>query len=85
MTDDNNDEKESLYDQMDNDDWALIIGSDGNLKGMFIPEGKDEEEVPYSIVHIMENYFGIDFSDNEDEDDDDEDEDDDLLTSRTIH
>jgi len=61
------DEKESFYDQLGDDDWALIIGTDGNLKGMFIPEGKDEDEVPESIVYIMENYFGIDFSNDDEE------------------
>ena len=76
----NEDERESLYDQMNEDDWALIIGSDGNLKGMFIPEGKDEEQVPYSIVHIMEKYFGIDFSEDDEDYDDDEDE-----TPKVIH
>jgi len=60
-------EKQSLYDQIGEEDWALIIGSDGNLKGMFIPEGKDEDEVPESIVYIMENYFGIDFDEDEEE------------------
>jgi hypothetical protein len=70
MKEDYQDEDLSLYDQMDEDDWALIIGSDGNLKGMFIPEGKDEDEVPKSIVYIMENYYGIDFSDEEEESDD---------------
>jgi len=83
---DNDDEKENLYDQLGDDDWALIIGADGNLKGVFIPEGKDEDEVPYSIVYIMENYFGISFDDeDDDEDDTDNDQDNDLLTSRTIH
>ena len=67
MNEDHQDEDLSLYDQMDEEDWALIIGSDGSLKGMFIPDGKDEEEVPHSIIHIMENYFGIDFSDDEDD------------------
>ena len=65
MKEDHQDEDLSLYDQMDNDDWALIIGNDGKLKGMFIPEGKDEDEVPESIVYIMENYFGLDFSEDE--------------------
>ena len=60
-------EKQSLYDQLGEDDWALIIGSDGTLKGMFIPEGKDEDEVPQSIVYIMERYFGIDFSEDDEE------------------
>jgi hypothetical protein len=58
----------TLEEQIGDDDWALIIGKDGNLKGLFIPEGHDEEEVPESIVYICEKYFGIDF-DEEDEDD----------------
>ena len=62
----------SLVDQIGDDDWALIIGSDGSLKGMFIPEGKDEDEVPYSIVHIMEKYFGIDFSEDDEDFDNEE-------------
>ena len=66
------DEKQSLYDQLDDDDWALIIGSDGNLRGMFIPDGKDEDEVPESIVYIMENYFGMNFSEDNTEENDDE-------------
>jgi len=63
-----NEEKQSLYDQMNDDDWALIIGSDGNLKGMFIPDGHDEDEVPESIVYIMEQYFGVDFDEEESSD-----------------
>ena len=67
MNEDHQDEDLSLYDQMNEDDWALIIGNDGNLKGMFIPDGKDEDEVPESIVYIMENYYGIDFSEDGEE------------------
>ena len=81
---DNEEEKESLYDQLGDNDWALIIGSDGSLKGMFIPEGKDEEEVPHSIVHIMEKYFGIDFSEDDDTYTAEEEEDDDS-TPPTLH
>lgn len=60
-----NDESRTLTDQMDEDDWALIIGKDGNLKGMFIPDGADEDEVPESILVIMEKYFGVDFDEEE--------------------
>jgi len=58
-----NDEHEThpLDAQLDQDDWAIIIGKDGNLKGLFIPEGKDEDEVPESVVAIMAEYFGVDF------------------------
>ena len=47
-------------DALEEDDWGLIISSEGKLKGLFIPEGKDEELVPQSIVYICEKYFGID-------------------------
>jgi hypothetical protein len=45
---------------LDSDDWGLIIGKDGSLKGMFIPEGEDEEEVPQTIIDICIKYFGVD-------------------------
>ena len=45
---------------LDSDDWGLIIGKDGTLKGMFIPEGEDEEQVPEAIIEICKKYFGID-------------------------
>ena len=72
-------ELKTLEEQLGEDDWALIFGSDGNLKGIFIPEGLDEDVVPESIVHIMEHYFGIDF-DEEMSDDSEE-----TSYGKTIH
>jgi len=51
----------TLEEQIGEDDWAIIIGNNGNLKGIFIPQGMDEELVPESIVQIMAQYFGVDF------------------------
>ena len=45
---------------LEDDDWGLIISKDGTLKGMFVPEGSEEEEVPEAIVQICKNYFGTD-------------------------
>ena len=45
---------------LEDDDWGIIIGKDGTLKGMFIPEGQDEELVPEVIVKLCIDYFGID-------------------------
>lgn len=56
-----NEEARTLEAQLGDNDWAIIIGKDGNLKGLFIPDGMDEELVPDSIVSIMEEYFGVDF------------------------
>lgn len=55
----------TLENQLGEKDWAIIIGDDGNLKGLFIPDGKNEDEVPESIVYIMENFFGVDFYDDD--------------------
>ena len=61
----------TLEEQLGDDDWALIIGKDGNLKGIFIPECCDEDEVPASIVTIMAEYFGVDFDEEMNDEDQD--------------
>jgi hypothetical protein len=55
------DESRTLEDHLGDEDWAIIIGKDGNLKGLFMPDGTDEELVPESIVTIMADYFGVNF------------------------
>jgi len=50
----------NFQDTLEEDDWGLIIGQDGLLKGMFIPEGCDDEQVPEIIVEICLKYFGVD-------------------------
>lgn len=57
-------EQKPFVEMLDEDDWAIIIGANGALKGVFIPEGKDEDEVPESLVDIMQNYFGVDFDED---------------------
>ena len=57
----------TLEAQLGQDDWAIIIGQDGNLKGLFIPEGKDEDLVPESIIKIMSTYFAVDFEEEVDD------------------
>mgnify|MGYP001208876963 CR=1 FL=1 len=45
---------------LEDDDWGLIISSEGKLKGLFIPDGKEEDQVPREIVAMCKTYFGID-------------------------
>lgn len=50
-------------------DWGLIIDKNGNLKGLFIPDGADDDDVPENIIELCCNQFGIDpeeFSGEED-------------------
>ena len=44
---------------MEEEDWALIFGADGQLKGIFIPPGKEEENVPASLLGVLRS-AGID-------------------------
>jgi hypothetical protein len=40
-------------------DWGLIIDKSGNLKGLFIPDGSNEDDVPDSIIRLCCQQFGI--------------------------
>ena len=50
---------------LNSDDWGLIINKDGELKGLYIPAGKDDDEVPFAIQTICEKFFGVDWADEE--------------------
>lgn len=41
-------------------DYGLIISEKGKLKGIWIPEGQDDEEIPEAVVEICKMFFGID-------------------------
>lgn len=56
---------ESFEEALNDGDWGLIIGPQGELKGLFIPEGKDEEQVPESIIRICEDIFGVDLTEDD--------------------
>ena len=60
--------KITFEESLEQDDWGLIIDKNGRLKGLFIPEGSSEEDVPESIINVCCNQFGIDpqeFSDDQ--------------------
>jgi hypothetical protein len=43
------------------DDYGLIISKDGQLKGVWIPDGaSDQDEVPHSIAKLCMHYFDLD-------------------------
>jgi len=50
---------------MGKDDFGLIIGKNGELKGLFIPDSLDEELdfMPETIVAILEDVYGLDMGD----------------------
>ena len=55
----------SFDEALEEDDWGLIISSDGVLKGLFVPEGKEDEEVPEIIVELCSQFFDIDINETD--------------------
>jgi hypothetical protein len=51
--------KITFEESLGENDWGLIIDSKGRLKGLFIPEGSDEDDVPESIINLCCNQFDI--------------------------
>lgn len=48
---------------LSNEDYGLIIGTDGTLKGIWIPQGKEDDVIPDEIASICISKFGIDPND----------------------
>lgn len=44
----------------DTDFGLIVCGKTGRLKGLWIPEGQDEDNVPQTVVDLCVDYFGID-------------------------
>jgi hypothetical protein len=45
---------------LDTTDYGLIVGCDGMLKGIWVPEGMEEQDIPQEIVDMCIQKFGID-------------------------
>jgi len=59
--------KISFEDSLDDTDFGLIISSKGELKGMYMPEGADEEQigfVPEEIVQILYQVYGMNITED---------------------
>tara|TARA_B100000900_G_C20600472_1_gene725329 strand:- start:1679 stop:1867 length:189 start_codon:yes stop_codon:yes gene_type:complete len=54
----------TFEESMEDDDYGLIIGKNGELKGLFIPDGEDENYVPEPIVKFCKDYFGVDVNED---------------------
>ena len=42
----------TFEESLGNSDWGLIIDKKGNLKGLFIPDGSSEDDVPENIIQL---------------------------------
>ena len=56
--------KLTFEESLGKDDFGLIIGKDGELKGMFIPDEKYSPEfIPETLIQILETVYGLDMGD----------------------
>jgi hypothetical protein len=51
-------------DTLDKDDYGFILDAKGNLKGIWVPEGAEDEHVPEAIVNLIKEKWGVDVDDN---------------------
>ena len=45
---------------LEDTDYGLIIGSEGELKGIWIPNGMQDKPMPQGIISMCQRNFGID-------------------------
>ena len=55
----------AIEDVLDTDDWGLIINKNGDLKGIYVPKGQEDDEVPEAIMTLCEKYFGVDWEEED--------------------
>ena len=45
---------------LDDDDYGIILDREGKLKGIWIPQGNEDEPIPDGIVNFLMEHWGID-------------------------
>lgn len=49
---------------LEDDDYGIVIGKDGSLKGIWVPQGLEhEDDVPATVARVCIEYFGLDPND----------------------
>lgn len=51
---------------LEQDDYGVIVDSNGKLKGVWVPYGHEDNLIPEPIVQLCLTNFGIDPNDDED-------------------
>lgn len=50
----------SFEDSLEDSDYGLIVdGTTGQLKGIWVPDERESEPLPITIVSVMVNCFGV--------------------------
>lgn len=50
---------------LEEDDYGIIVGKDGNIKGIWVPQHlESQDQLPSSIASLCESNFGVDPNDD---------------------
>lgn len=53
-----------FHETLEDDDYGIIIGKDGTIKGMWVPKDlATEEDFPDTIARLVFEHFGVDPND----------------------
>lgn len=58
-----------FIDLLEDDDYGIIIGSDGEIKGLWVPKDYDYDDIPEPIVDFCVKHFGINPNEPDDSND----------------
>jgi len=54
-----------FHETLEDDDYGIIVGKDGTIKGMWVPKDLAvEEDFPESIAKLVFEHFGVDPNDD---------------------
>ena len=51
-------------DTLDDTDYGFVLDKEGNLKGIWVPQGQEDEDVPEAIVELLKDKWGVDPNDD---------------------
>lgn len=51
-------------DTLEEDDYGFILDKNGSLKGIWIPQSQEDEDVPEAIVQLLKEHWGVDPNDD---------------------
>ena len=53
--------KKTLEENLESDDYGLIVSKDGELKGIWIPDSAEDKDIfPQGIAQLCITHFGLD-------------------------
>lgn len=51
-----------LVDVLDDDDYGIIVGVDGEIKGVWVPADHEYIDIPQPVVDFCIKHFGVDIN-----------------------